>query len=141
MGKKRHLVAQRHEEEEEEDDFDEEEYAGDGDDDEDAAGAAAAATPSPASTVQGKFVNKQRTLLIASRGISHRDRHLLADLRDLLPHSKKDSKFDGKVWFLLISVYFCLFGHRLPCIGTLMKYNLTITQLQITHAHMEKYYE
>lgn len=43
-----------------------------------------------------KYINKQRTLVLSSRGITHRDRHLLSDLRDLLPHSKKDVKYDAK---------------------------------------------
>lgn len=43
-----------------------------------------------------RYINKQRTLVLSSRGITHRDRHLLADLRDLLPHAKKDVKFDAK---------------------------------------------
>ena len=44
----------------------------------------------------GRYINKQRTLVLSSRGITHRDRHLLEDIRDLLPHSKKDVKFDAK---------------------------------------------
>ncbi len=108
MGKRK-LIAQHHEDEEDEDDFDEdedEEVDGDqeeeeeDDDDEDDADAAAAprkSSSAAAAASSSKFINKQRTLIIASRGISHRDRHLLADLRDLMPHSKKDSKFDGKV--------------------------------------------
>jgi ribosome biogenesis protein BRX1 len=40
--------------------------------------------------------NKQRVLLISSRGITYRFRHLLNDIHDLLPHSKKDSKLDVK---------------------------------------------
>lgn len=43
-----------------------------------------------------RYVNKQRCLILSSRGITHRDRHLLSDLRDLLPHSKKDVKLDSK---------------------------------------------
>lgn len=43
-----------------------------------------------------RYINKQRTLVFCSRGITHRDRHFLGDLRDLLPHSKKDVKFDTK---------------------------------------------
>lgn len=43
-----------------------------------------------------RYVNKQRTLVFSGRGISHRDRHLIQDLRDLMPHSKKDNKFDSK---------------------------------------------
>jgi len=34
-------------------------------------------------------VYKQRVLTISSRGISQRQRHLMADLISLLPHSKK----------------------------------------------------
>jgi ribosome biogenesis protein BRX1 len=43
-----------------------------------------------------KYINKQRTLVFASRGISHRDRHFMKDMADLLPHSKRDAKFDAK---------------------------------------------
>lgn len=43
-----------------------------------------------------RYENKQRTLVFCSRGITHRDRHFLSDLRDLLPHSKRDAKFDAK---------------------------------------------
>jgi hypothetical protein len=53
----------------------------------------------PGGTHSTKYVNKQRSLIIASRGISHRDRHLMSDLRDLMPHAKKDAKFDSKVLF------------------------------------------
>ena len=42
------------------------------------------------------YLNRQRTLVLSSRGISYRDRHLLSDLVDLLPHGKKDSKLDTK---------------------------------------------
>ncbi|KAG6862096.1 hypothetical protein C0995_007226 [Termitomyces sp. Mi166 len=40
--------------------------------------------------------NKQRVLLLSSRGITHRMRHLMNDLEVLLPHVKKDSKLDSK---------------------------------------------
>lgn len=40
--------------------------------------------------------NKQRVLLLSSRGITHRMRHLMNDLETLLPHVKK-----GKVTLLL----------------------------------------
>jgi len=40
--------------------------------------------------------NKQRVLLLSSRGITHRMRHLMSDLEALLPHVKKDSKLDSK---------------------------------------------
>ncbi|KAF9333211.1 Ribosome biogenesis protein brx1 [Linnemannia elongata] len=42
------------------------------------------------------FRNKQRVLLLSSRGITSRHRHLLTDLGDLLPHTKKDAKLDSK---------------------------------------------
>jgi len=40
--------------------------------------------------------NKQRVLLLSSRGVTHRMRHLMADLETLLPHVKKDAKLDSK---------------------------------------------
>ncbi|KAJ7063454.1 ribosome biogenesis protein BRX1 [Mycena amicta] len=40
--------------------------------------------------------NKQRVLLLSSRGITHRMRHFMNDLEALLPHVKKDSKLDSK---------------------------------------------
>lgn len=57
--------------------------------------------PAPVADMSAKwdlnrYINKQRTLVFSSRGINHRDRHLLSDLRDMLPHSKKDFKFDAK---------------------------------------------
>lgn len=42
------------------------------------------------------YVNKQRTLVFSTRGVTNRARHFLKDLRDLLPHSKKDAKLDSK---------------------------------------------
>mmetsp|Transcript_11034 Transcript_11034/g.41200 ORF Transcript_11034/g.41200 Transcript_11034/m.41200 type:complete len:286 (-) Transcript_11034:37-894(-) len=44
----------------------------------------------------GKYRNKKRVLVLSSRGITARYRHLVEDLRKLLPHQKKDSKFDAK---------------------------------------------
>ncbi|CAK4085907.1 unnamed protein product [Aphanomyces euteiches] len=44
----------------------------------------------------GGYVNKQRVLVFASRGITTRYRHFLDDLRKLLPHHKKDVKLDAK---------------------------------------------
>lgn len=40
--------------------------------------------------------NRQRVLLLSSRGIIQRYRHLLNDLHTLLPHSKKEAKLDTK---------------------------------------------
>ncbi|CAG8463530.1 19334_t:CDS:2 [Gigaspora margarita] len=42
------------------------------------------------------LTNKQRVLALSSRGVNYRQRHLLNDLRALLPHFKKDSKLDQK---------------------------------------------
>ncbi|KAK4122593.1 Brix-domain-containing protein [Parathielavia appendiculata] len=45
-------------------------------------------------TVQRK--NKQRVLILSSRGVTYRHRHLLNDLAAMLPHGRKDVKFDSK---------------------------------------------
>ncbi|XP_077499483.1 ribosome biogenesis protein BRX1 homolog [Amblyomma americanum] len=43
-----------------------------------------------------KWINKQRVMIFASRGITFRDRHLMLNLRTLLPHSKPESKMEKK---------------------------------------------
>ncbi|PSC75219.1 ribosome biogenesis BRX1-like [Micractinium conductrix] len=48
-----------------------------------------------AHTVSG-FKNKEKVLLLSSRGITYRFRHLMLDLGQLLPHGKKDAKLDTK---------------------------------------------
>ncbi|KAL8922017.1 MAG: hypothetical protein Q9208_005472 [Pyrenodesmia sp. 3 TL-2023] len=40
--------------------------------------------------------SRQRVLILSSRGITYRHRHLLNDLYALLPHSRKDAKLDTK---------------------------------------------
>ena len=40
-----------------------------------------------------KKKNKQRVLLLSSRGITHRMRHMMNDLEALLPHVKKGTLF------------------------------------------------
>lgn len=52
---------------------------------------------------QKKWTNKQRTLIFASRGISYRDRHLMKDLRTLMPHSKAEPKMDRKDQLFIIN--------------------------------------
>ncbi|KZV69043.1 Brix-domain-containing protein [Peniophora sp. CONT] len=52
-----------------------------------------APTSAPAAKKQK---NKQRVLMLSSRGVTHRMRHLMGDLEALLPHVKKDSKLDSK---------------------------------------------
>ncbi|EPY49553.1 ribosome biogenesis protein Brx1 [Schizosaccharomyces cryophilus OY26] len=39
---------------------------------------------------------KQKVLVLSSRGVTYRQRHLLTDLINMMPHSKKDSKFESK---------------------------------------------
>jgi ribosome biogenesis protein BRX1 len=43
----------------------------------------------PYKSLNKKKRNKQRVLLLSSRGITHRMRHLMNDLETLLPHVKK----------------------------------------------------
>ena len=54
--------------------------------------------PKKDATINGTPVkkNKQRVLILSSRGITYRHRHLLNDLYALLPHSRKDAKLDTK---------------------------------------------
>jgi ribosome biogenesis protein BRX1 len=46
--------------------------------------------------IRASYRNKQRVLVLSSRGITYRYRHLMNDIRELLPHSKKDVKLDEK---------------------------------------------
>ncbi|XP_059830029.1 ribosome biogenesis protein BRX1 homolog isoform X1 [Hypanus sabinus] len=50
--------------------------------------------PGPVS--RGRWTNKERVLIFSSRGISYRTRHLMQDLRTLMPHAKPDTKMDRK---------------------------------------------
>ncbi|XP_076027886.1 ribosome biogenesis protein BRX1 homolog [Genypterus blacodes] len=50
----------------------------------------------PAPVSQGKWTNKERVLIFSSRGINFRTRHLMQDLRTMMPHSKADTKMDRK---------------------------------------------
>lgn len=40
--------------------------------------------------------NKQRVLIVPSRGVTFLHRHLIGDLANMLPHARKDAKFDSK---------------------------------------------
>lgn len=44
-----------------------------------------------------QWINKQRTLVVASRGVSHQERHIINDLISLLPHAKKECKIEKNV--------------------------------------------
>ena len=46
--------------------------------------------------VSGNVKHRQRVLILSSRGVNYRQRHLLNDLYSLLPHSRKDAKLDTK---------------------------------------------
>ncbi|KAJ8338976.1 hypothetical protein SKAU_G00357620 [Synaphobranchus kaupii] len=50
----------------------------------------------PAPVSVGKWKNKERVLVFSSRGISFRTRHLMQDLRTMMPHTKADTKMDRK---------------------------------------------
>jgi ribosome biogenesis protein BRX1 len=45
----------------------------------------------------GQWINKQRTLVVASRGVSHQGRHIINDIISLLPHAKKECKIEKNV--------------------------------------------
>ena len=46
------------------------------------------------STSAVTYANKQRVLVFGSRGMTARYRHLMEDVRNLIPHHKKESKLD-----------------------------------------------
>eukprot|EP01122_Echinamoeba_exundans_P006347 TRINITY_DN1760_c0_g1_i1.p1 TRINITY_DN1760_c0_g1~~TRINITY_DN1760_c0_g1_i1.p1 ORF type:complete len:324 (-),score=70.30 TRINITY_DN1760_c0_g1_i1:27-965(-) len=52
--------------------------------------------------IRKTYLNKQRVLVLCSRGITFRFRHLMQDILDLLPHTKKDVKLDtkDKLWMI-----------------------------------------
>eukprot|EP01121_Diplochlamys_sp_Union-15-3_P001404 TRINITY_DN11216_c0_g1_i1.p1 TRINITY_DN11216_c0_g1~~TRINITY_DN11216_c0_g1_i1.p1 ORF type:complete len:304 (-),score=37.95 TRINITY_DN11216_c0_g1_i1:133-1044(-) len=52
--------------------------------------------------MRSQYRNKQRVLTVATRGIIARYRHLMNDLNALLPHSRKDVKYDPaeEIWHL-----------------------------------------
>mmetsp|Transcript_5631 Transcript_5631/g.9803 ORF Transcript_5631/g.9803 Transcript_5631/m.9803 type:complete len:307 (-) Transcript_5631:491-1411(-) len=67
------------------------------------AAAGPAGVPQPSSVAapgqQGSgsdFKNKEKVLILSTRGITFRYRHLMTDITALIPHSKKDSKLDTK---------------------------------------------
>uniref|UniRef100_A0AAY4DIF2 Ribosome biogenesis protein BRX1 homolog n=1 Tax=Denticeps clupeoides TaxID=299321 RepID=A0AAY4DIF2_9TELE len=50
----------------------------------------------PAPVSQGKWRNKERVLVFSSRGIDFRTRHLMQDLKTMMPHTRADTKMDRK---------------------------------------------
>ena len=62
---------------------------------------------------QVKWINKQRVLVFSARGVTSRDRHLMNDLRDMMPHSKTESKMERKDPLHIINeVYFPIISSR-----------------------------
>lgn len=51
---------------------------------------------STTTTTSAPRKTKQRVLILSSRGVTYRQRHLLNDIYSLLPHSRKDAKLDTK---------------------------------------------
>ena len=43
------------------------------------------------------WINKTRILIVASRGVSHQERHLVNDLLSLIPNSKKECKIERDI--------------------------------------------
>ncbi|XP_054289428.1 ribosome biogenesis protein BRX1 homolog [Macrosteles quadrilineatus] len=52
---------------------------------------------------KSKWTNRTRVLVFATRGITHRDRHLLQDLRTMLPHSRDENKMERGENFLVVN--------------------------------------
>ena len=87
--RKRAEAIQQEEPEEEEIVFHQPESYSDSDEDDEASDAVV-------EKKSGNYGNRQRILILSSRGITARYRHLLEDLKKLMPHHKKDSKLDCK---------------------------------------------
>ena len=51
--------------------------------------------PLPSSAEPVSYTHKTRCLVFGSRGLTARYRHLLEDMRALMPHHKKESKVRG----------------------------------------------
>ena len=64
----------------------------------------------PSMKSDGRYHNKQRLLVLSSRGITARYRHLLEDLRTLIPHSKKESKLDVGTFHFHVYLLYILVG-------------------------------
>lgn len=69
---------------------------GDSDDDSDTGGRKSLLNMSVAPQTAGHDAKRQRVLVLSSRGVIHRCRHLMSDLLALMPHAKKEAKLDCK---------------------------------------------
>nr|CAG4644025.1 EOG090X07MB [Lepidurus arcticus] len=52
---------------------------------------------------KAKWTNKNRVLVFSARGTTQRDRHLMTDLRNMMPHSKPESKMEKKDPYFVIN--------------------------------------
>ena len=52
---------------------------------------------SSSETKNKNWINKTRILIVASRGVSHQERHLVNDLISLIPNSKKECKIERDI--------------------------------------------
>nr|CAG4651891.1 EOG090X07MB [Triops cancriformis] len=50
-----------------------------------------------------KWTNKNRVLVFSARGATQRDRHLMNDVREMMPHSKPESKMEKKDPYFVIN--------------------------------------
>ncbi|PYH57966.1 Brix-domain-containing protein [Aspergillus niger CBS 101883] len=84
------------EEEFDEEDIEMEELLDNADDTTDSESDEETTTESAKKQLAQGFMPKTRVLMLTSRGVTYRHRHLLADLASLLPHTHKESKLDTK---------------------------------------------
>jgi ribosome biogenesis protein BRX1 len=47
-------------------------------------------------SLQAKWINRERVLVFATRGISFQHRHLMKDIIKMLPHAKAANKMERK---------------------------------------------
>ena len=56
------------------------------------------AIPQITSSSENKnWINKTRTLIVSSRGVSHQERHLVNNLLSLIPNAKKECKIEKEI--------------------------------------------
>ncbi|EAU35319.1 ribosome biogenesis protein BRX1 [Aspergillus terreus NIH2624] len=84
------------EQEEEEEDIEMGDFLGGADDSSDSEEEEEESVESAKKQLAAGLMPKTRVLMLTSRGVTYRHRHLLADLTSLLPHTHKESKLDTK---------------------------------------------
>ncbi|CAH2075194.1 unnamed protein product, partial [Iphiclides podalirius] len=73
---------------------------------------------------QIKWINRQRVLVFAARGINHRHRHLMEDLKKLMPHHKRRKMRDLYLWMSNVP--------NGPCAKFLVENVYTMGELKMT---------